>query len=929
MRKREKTILLHAVIAVTAICAVAATVFAYVARLEGALEAETNRALLEISTQSAQLIGNRINTDRRAIEAASQSLGSSRAALDSPEILQALERQRRYTNFQVISVADLEGNVYEPDGGEPVNVGDRAFFRQALEGRTLITSAISSIDGAGMVMVAAAPVTRDGEIAAVVLGRYLLDDMRALLDVNLFEGRGFNYVADSAGRVFLYPDHPDADPDFKEMATDFAGCRFRDRNSLGRMLSDMRRNLGGTVAYEKDGQERILAYLPIGINDWYLISVVPREVITSRSHYFFRLTCWLMAAVLGVFVLVILYAFRLQQKSAQRLRLAHDELSTLYNTLPGGVFRCRCDERWTVVFANDGFYRFLGYTRDEFAERRHGCMAEVIYPDDLQRVTDTVAEQLAGGGAIAMNESRLVCADDSVKWIWFNAVLEQGEEEERYLYCTFVDNTPLRQAQKQLSINQQRYDIVMEQTQDILFEWDMRTGGIYHTKNFQKKFGYNPPSQGFPQSIVDAKLVEGEDVPTFLGTYQRLREGERFVVGEFRIRDAGGLPIWCRATITAVYDESGQPCRAVGLISDIDRQKRQLQQIEDSARRDAMTRLYNKTFAEELVRRHLAENPGPAALLLADIDNFKGVNDTLGHLCGDAVLCEVAHALRGCFRSTDVVGRAGGDEFLVFLPDMPKGPALARKAEELCEVFHRAGAAAGCEISGSVGIALCPADGRDYTTLFEHADVALYDAKRHGKNRYAFYSPEADTRPAPAGASAAAPVRERQDSVLGHFLRLYGRCGSVGETFPALMGLLGRAFGLSRVYLVAFSKDGSRCWNTFEWCREGVPSMRDRCQGAPTSLWDVQNPPFAGRRLFSCVDARVADFDAGALLERGVIFTLVGCVGGDGVCRMLAGFEDCERPREATDEEREAVLLLARLAALFLPGPEGDLEGKD
>ncbi|RGQ37251.1 GGDEF domain-containing protein [[Clostridium] leptum] len=123
-----------------------------------------------------------------------------------------------------------------------------------------------------------------------------------------------------------------------------------------------------------------------------------------------------------------------------------------------------------------------------------------------------------------------------------------------------------------------------------------------------------------------------------------------------------------------------------------------------------------------------------------DIDDFKSFNDDYGHQYGDKILQKVGEKLRGAFRGTDIVGRIGGDEFIVFLEEISSREAIIRKAREVCGMFRKVGDEIGSprEITGSVGVACCPDDGLSFDSLLAKADQALYHAKKCGKNQFSF-----------------------------------------------------------------------------------------------------------------------------------------------------------------------------------------------
>lgn len=157
---------------------------------------------------------------------------------------------------------------------------------------------------------------------------------------------------------------------------------------------------------------------------------------------------------------------------------------------------------------------------------------------------------------------------------------------------------------------------------------------------------------------------------------------------------------------------------------------------------DKMTGLWNRGFCERKITSFLQSPDSLGALLVIDIDNFKLVNDSNGHDCGDRVLKQVSSALTHSFRSTDIIGRIGGDEFLIFLPNCIDSEIIRQRVTRFLEDISKINTSFGEDIphiGASIGIALFPNDGINYKDLFKHADEALYLSKQNGKNQYAFY----------------------------------------------------------------------------------------------------------------------------------------------------------------------------------------------
>ena len=172
--------------------------------------------------------------------------------------------------------------------------------------------------------------------------------------------------------------------------------------------------------------------------------------------------------------------------------------------------------------------------------------------------------------------------------------------------------------------------------------------------------------------------------------------------------------------------------------------------LEDKADTDLLTDLNNKMATERKIREYMEKYPDKQGVLFVlDVDNFKKINDTMGHAFGDEVLRNLAVRLQSMFRATDIVGRTGGDEFMVFLKDIRDITMIEREGKKIEQFFHQfeVGEYVKYSVTASVGAAVFPGDGKTFEDLYKSADKALYVSKRHGKNQLTFYKrPEKETR---------------------------------------------------------------------------------------------------------------------------------------------------------------------------------------
>jgi len=206
------------------------------------------------------------------------------------------------------------------------------------------------------------------------------------------------------------------------------------------------------------------------------------------------------------------------------------------------------------------------------------------------------------------------------------------------------------------------------------------------------------------------------------------------------------FPTWF-SIATVHTGERSEPVQHVAILRDITEQKRDEEQILRQATYDSLTNLPNRTLFLKRLSSALAtirRQQGTLALLFIDLDNFKSVNDTLGHDKGDLLLQQAAQRLSTCVREVDTIARFGGDEFTVILQMIDSANSAAQVAEKIIQTFTAPFILSGNEayIGASIGISLSPHDSRDPTVLLRNADIAMYQAKAAGRNQYYFFTEE-------------------------------------------------------------------------------------------------------------------------------------------------------------------------------------------
>ena len=425
--------------------------------------------------------------------------------------------------------------------------------------------------------------------------------------------------------------------------------------------------------------------------------------------------------------------------STMQLRMFND---AFLSHMIGCVLACLNDREFTIVETNGGMKKLLGYSDEEMKTQFDSKYLNMIYPADRSRILEETGRQLKSGNSVEL-EYRLTAKDGRIIWVLERCQSVTGKDSMEYLVFALMDITVSKKDQEELRLSLERHKIIMEQAEDTLFEWDTQTDTVTYSANFEKKFGYTPIMKNFSKRIRFVSHIHPADIPEFTNMQQLLMKGMLYREIEFRLSDAAGRYRWCRLRASSQFDAAGKVSRVIGMLADVDEQKRAEEALQYQADRDELTQLYNRRTARRLIEAILEEPcvQGYRALMVLDVDDFKKINDSNGHMFGDSVLRAVADILTRQFRSEDILARIGGDEFLLFMSHVPDVKTVETRMSMVLESIQDMCLEQGMVIhpSCSIGAAFQPLHGNDFDTLFRHADTAMYGAKGKGKSCFRIY----------------------------------------------------------------------------------------------------------------------------------------------------------------------------------------------
>ena len=298
----------------------------------------------------------------------------------------------------------------------------------------------------------------------------------------------------------------------------------------------------------------------------------------------------------------------------------------------------------------------------------------------------------------------------------------------------------LSDTMKDLQASEERYKIVTENSDEHIFEWNLSNDLVYSSPSFEKQFGMSENrADRSIQTILRSGKIHPDDRMKLASLCEEFQNGRSGGGVELRLKTTDNLFHWC--SLKAISTSAGGSRRIVGVLKDINEEHSERELLLYQAQTDKLTGLYDKLTTQNTIEEFLTGcgRNGRHTMLLFDVDDFKALNDNYGHFFGDTVLQHIAAKMKESFRSDDIAGRIGGDEFMAMLKDASDLEFVKRKTHELAEALRHCMDDMGHKncVSVSIGVAVYPADADNFKELYKAADAALYQAKNSGKNSFA------------------------------------------------------------------------------------------------------------------------------------------------------------------------------------------------
>ncbi len=595
-------------------------------------------------------------------------------------------------------------------------------------------------------------------------------------------------------------------------------------------------------------------------------------------------------------------------------------LELINDSVSGGIVIMNFDDHVTIVYANKGYYKLIGYTKEEMEENFQHKASAVVHPEDLGPTMENFKKAMQTGSKYNM-ELRLCKKNGDIIWVTMDGVIDK---ENNKIFCIILDNTKAVNIMQELKKEQEYSRILLELTDDILFDYDLTEDTITFSGNSTERLKIPKKLKNFPTSAFEMNYVLEEDKENFINICDGIKKGISQTL-ELRFTRENRL-VWYTVNYKLLYKDE-LPIKAIGKMTDITTQKFKIKELEARAETDPLTKLFNKQETQDRIKKCLiSSKPGEKfAMMIVDIDNFKRVNDTLGHHFGDAVLIDIAGKLKGLFGSENVVGRIGGDEFIVFFKNITSEETVIEKAQLLTDVFRRtySGENMDYKISGSIGIAYYPDHGESFEGLYLNSDIALYESKRRGKDCYTIYNPNITK----CVMSNEIPLMEarrfiseyyRDDLIYNIFEMLY-ETKDLYTTVNMILAVMGEKFKVDRCYIFERTPDGKMYNNTYEWCAPNVRPEKDNLQNVPQEDLDRVLIHYNEEGIFYCNDiASLDEYTRATLESQGIKSLLHTAVFQNREIWGFVGFDECKTRRIWGGEEIATLTYVAKILSIFV-----------
>ena len=413
------------------------------------------------------------------------------------------------------------------------------------------------------------------------------------------------------------------------------------------------------------------------------------------------------------------------------------QMEELLQSAPGGFVKLAMDDMLTILFASDTFFSMVKTVSGK-SMKGPSQLLRMVYSADVISVTQQLASQKSRADGLISFHFRSLQQDGSFKWIMINGSLMQeihtsGTKSVPVYSCMAMDVTDTMIQFKKLEQSVEYSRAITELSKDLFFEYEIASDTLSFTEIFREVFGKDSVVTNFRKRLEKTKIIHPEELPAVVGIFNSMMSGRKQVRFELRMLPKDGKPCWYICYASIIFGENRNPHKVVGKLSLINYMEKAPVETNYQPTMDSLTNVCNKESAEIMIRNilHKQEGDSLSAMLVVDIRNYKNINEVRKAIDGENILTRIGQVLRKEFRTSDVIGRVGLSEFIVFIKDIPTDRMVYAIADKLCKELESQYSYEHTKsgITVSIGVTLQRGE-QDYQTILANANAALVMAKK-------------------------------------------------------------------------------------------------------------------------------------------------------------------------------------------------------
>ncbi len=388
-------------------------------------------------------------------------------------------------------------------------------------------------------------------------------------------------------------------------------------------------------------------------------------------------------------------------------------------------------------YVNSLFQEITGYSDQELVGK---YSLDFVHPDDRETVRMKAIESIKGSVQLPY-KYRFIKKNGETIWV-LERVTSTEYKGRRATVGSFMDITEQKRLAEDLAKSEKRYRTILDEMQDAYFEIDLNGNFTFFNDSMCRAIGCSREELMGKDSRTYIPQEDIEPLYETLAEMYRTRALGKIIPHRFVNKD--GNVRFVETRISPLRDDSGETIGFRAVSRDITERKELEQKLADMAARDQVTGLPNRISLSERLAVEIAKarrDNAKLAVMIADLDRFKTVNDSLGHILGDQLLKAAGQRLISLIRKSDMVARIGGDEFVLLIPEISKTADAIKVGQKILQAFRKPFTFGGHHliITISIGIAIYPDDGEDEEALPKKADTAMYWAKEQGRDNCKLY----------------------------------------------------------------------------------------------------------------------------------------------------------------------------------------------